>query len=204
MGDPLSLAAGVGGLLSLTIQLLQIANKFKDDLEGFSEEIGFLVEELNALKSVLELLKKAWENRRVPANFDLSALARIEATCEAQLEDLFKKLRKDEVRLQKKPYASIHSAMARIKWPLAADKTREITKLIHRYFCIFSWSLSCSDSNILYGISEDVCRALRDQEETLHKVRDTVKSFEDLRQHIDTGIYITSSVQKSLTVSART
>jgi hypothetical protein len=101
MGDPLSLAAGVVGLVSLTIQLLQVANKFSNDVKGASGELRLLVEELGSLKSVLELLKKVWENRRVPANFDLSALARIEATCEAHLKELLEQLRKDESHLQK-------------------------------------------------------------------------------------------------------
>jgi uncharacterized protein YoxC len=101
MGDPLSLAAGVVGLVSLTIQLLQVANNFKDDVQGVSEEVKFLIEELHALKSILELLKKAWENRKIPANFDLSALARIKTTCEAQLKELLEKLMKTERQLQK-------------------------------------------------------------------------------------------------------
>lgn len=101
MGDPLSLAAGVVGLVSLTIQLLQVASKFKDGVKGVSKEVKFLIEELTALNSVLELLQKAWENRRIPPNFDLSALTRIEATCESHLRDLLDKLRKDNVTLQK-------------------------------------------------------------------------------------------------------
>jgi hypothetical protein len=101
MGDPLSLAAGIVGLVSLTIQLLQVANKFKDDVKGVGKEVAALIEELNALNSVLEMLKKAWEHKRAPANIDLSALARIETTCEAQLNELLEKLRKNEVRLQK-------------------------------------------------------------------------------------------------------
>jgi hypothetical protein len=101
MSDPLSLAAGIVGLVSLTIQLLQVASKFQEDVKGVSKEVGSLVEELNALNGVLDLLNRAWENRRVPANFDLSALARIEAACEAQLNELLEKLRKSEARLQK-------------------------------------------------------------------------------------------------------
>jgi hypothetical protein len=101
MGDPLSLAAGIVGLVSLTIQLLQVANQFKNDVKGVSKEVGSLIEELNALNSVLELLNKAWENKRAPANIDFSALARIEATCEIQLNELLEKLRKKEDRLQK-------------------------------------------------------------------------------------------------------
>lgn len=101
MGDPLSLAAGVVGLVSLTIQLLQVATKFSKDVKGASEEARLLIEEMESLKSVLELLKKAWENREVPANFDLSALARIEATCEAHLKELLEQLKKDENHLQK-------------------------------------------------------------------------------------------------------
>jgi archaellum component FlaC len=97
----LSLAACIVGLVSRTIQILQFANKFKDDVKGVSKEVGALIKELNALNSTLEMLKKALEHKRAPANIDLSALARIETTCEAQLNDLLEKLRKNEARLQK-------------------------------------------------------------------------------------------------------
>ncbi|KAH4061956.1 hypothetical protein HBH50_212460 [Parastagonospora nodorum] len=204
MGDPLSLAAGVVGLVSLTIQLLQVANKFSNDVKGVSEEVRLLIEELESLKSVLELLKKAWENRRVPTNFDLSALARIEATCEAHLKELLGQLRKDQGHLQKKPYASIHGALARIKWPFEAEKTRAITKCVHRYFCIFSWALTCSDSDVLHGVSEDVCKILKDQEQTLEQIRELFPSFQDLRQHLDTGYHITSSVLQVVKSQATT
>ncbi|KAH6101159.1 hypothetical protein HBI69_212820 [Parastagonospora nodorum] len=225
MGDPLSLAAGVVGLVSLTIQLLQVANKFSNDVKGASEEVRLLIEELESLKSVLELLKKAWENRRVPTNFDLSALARIEATCEAHLKELLGQLRKDQGHLQKKPYASIHGALARIKWPFEAEKTRAITKCVHRYFCIFSWALTCSDrykftsstpttikcvqanllqSDVLHGVSEDVCKILKDQEQTLEQIRELFPSFQDLRQHLDTGYHITSSVLQVVKSQATT
>ncbi|KAH5079906.1 hypothetical protein HBH95_082530 [Parastagonospora nodorum] len=204
MGDPLSLAAGVVGLVSLTIQLLQVANKFSNDVKGASEEVRLLIEELESLKSVLELLKKAWENRRVPTNFDLSALARIEATCEAHLKELLGQLRKDQGHLQKKPYASIHGALARIKWPFEAEKTRATTKCVHRYFCIFSWALTCSDSDVLHGVSEDVCKILKDQEQTLEQIRELFPSFQDLRQHLDTGYHITSSVLQVVKSQATT
>jgi hypothetical protein len=114
MSDPLSLAAGIVGLVSLTIQVLQVANKFKNDVKDVHEEITSLIEELAALNSVLELLKKAWENRRTPAIFDLSALARIEATCEARLKDLLKTLLRGQVRLQK--CAKIHSLFFKMQY----------------------------------------------------------------------------------------
>jgi outer membrane protein assembly factor BamD (BamD/ComL family) len=50
----------------------------------------------------------------------------------------------------------------------------------------------CSD--ILHGLSNDVCKALKDQENTLDDVRELFRSFPDLRQHIDTGNFITTSV----------
>ncbi|KAH3950593.1 hypothetical protein HBI24_118380 [Parastagonospora nodorum] len=159
MGDPLSLAAGVVGLVSLTIQLLQVANKFSNDVKGASEEVRLLIEELESLKSVLELLKKAWENRRVPTNFDLSALARIEATCEAHLKELLGQLRKDQGHLQ---------------------------------------------NDVLHGVSEDVCKILKDQEQTLEQIRELFPSFQDLRQHLDTGYHITSSVLQVVKSQATT
>ena len=70
MGDPLSLAAGVVRLVSLTIPLLQITAKFKDNVRAVREEVVTLIEEIDALQRVLELLRAAWENKKLPPNFD--------------------------------------------------------------------------------------------------------------------------------------
>jgi uncharacterized protein YoxC len=101
MAEPLSLAAGIAGLVSLTIQVLQIANKFKEDVKGVREEVKALVEELTALSNLLKQLKTSWENKKLPPNFDMSALSTIEAACESQLKELLDKLTKAARRLQK-------------------------------------------------------------------------------------------------------
>lgn len=114
----------------------------------------------------------------------------------------------------------MHGALARIKWPFGAEKTRAVTKCVHRYFCIFSWALNCSDryklpsltstttkrvqtnflqSDMLHGVSEDVCKILKDQEKTLEQIRELFSSFQDFRQHVDTGYHITSSVLQVVT-----
>jgi hypothetical protein len=49
-------------------------------------------------------------------------------------------------------------------------------------------------SDILHGIAEDVCKALKYQEKALDDVAKLFESFEDLRQHANTGVFIASSV----------
>lgn len=52
---------------------------------------------------------------------------------------------------------------------------------------------------MLHGVSEDVCKILKDQEKTLEQIRELFSSFQDFRQHVDTGYHITSSVLQVVT-----
>lgn len=92
MVDPLSLAAGIAGLSSLTIQILQIIAKYNDDVRTADQDVKALVEELTALSQVLKMLKTAWKEKKLPPNFDLSALAGIEKACSEQLRSLLDQL----------------------------------------------------------------------------------------------------------------
>jgi hypothetical protein len=49
-------------------------------------------------------------------------------------------------------------------------------------------------SDILHGVSEDVCKALKYQERALDDVAKLFESFQEYRQHANTGVFIASSV----------
>ena len=159
MADPLSLAAGIAGLLSLTIQVIDIINKFQDNVRTVCKDVEELVQELIGLKIILEKLKTSWKEKKLPPDFDLSALAGIEKACEKQLTTLFDRLNKAAGWLQRyvslligweqiltmpvyrKPIFSLRGTAFRLHWPFEVEKTREIVDNLHRYFSIFSWVL---------------------------------------------------------------
>lgn len=101
MTDPLSLAAGVAGLLSLTIQVIHAVNKFEGNIRTVSEDVEALMQELIGLKGVLEKLQTAWKEKKLPPDFDLSALSSVEKACEKQLTTLLDKLNETTGWLQR-------------------------------------------------------------------------------------------------------
>ncbi|PSN69688.1 hypothetical protein BS50DRAFT_571058 [Corynespora cassiicola Philippines] len=141
MADPLGLAAGIAGLLSLTIQVIQIVNKFKDDVGSAKTEVVTLVRELVALKHILESLETAWREKKLPPDFDSSALAGIQKACKTQLKILLGKLNKAAGKSQSAPFFGIRRSVFCLKWPFEVEKTREVIDNLHRYFSIFSWAL---------------------------------------------------------------
>lgn len=159
MADPLSLAAGVAGLLSLTIQIIHIVNRFGGNVATVSKDIEALVQELVALKGILEKLNTAWKEKKLPPDFDLSALAGVEKACEKQLTTLLDRLNIAAGWLQRyillrldlqqtltkmvrrKPVFSFRGSAFRLRWPFEVEKTREIGDNLHRYFSIFLWAL---------------------------------------------------------------
>ena len=159
MADPLSLATGIAGLLSLTIQVIHIVGKFKENVGTVSSDVEALAEELIALKRILEDLKTAWKERKLPPNFDLSALAGVEKACEKQLTALIDRLSKAAgwlqrynsflpvleqiltMRVYRKPIFSLRGTVFRLHWPFEVEMTRTIVENLHRYISIFSWAL---------------------------------------------------------------
>jgi hypothetical protein len=159
MADPLSLAAGIAGLLSLAIQVIHIVNKFEGNVGTVSKDVEALVQELIGLKRILEKLNTAWKEKKLPPDFDLSALSGVEKACEKQLTTLLDRLNKAAGWLQRyvslrlgreqiltmtvyrKPIFSLRGSAFRLRWPFEVEKTREIVDNLHRYFSIFSWAL---------------------------------------------------------------
>lgn len=164
MAEVLGVAAGIAGLFSLTVQLTEVATKYKDNVGSVEDGIEAFIQELTGLRQVLEKLKSAWRGRKLPPKFDLSALAAIETACEKNLKLLLDKLTRAAAWLQryfknKSPFQlsfdsieligaicrksnfSFRGTIFRLKWPFEVERTREIANTLHRYFTIFSWML---------------------------------------------------------------
>jgi hypothetical protein len=159
MADPLSLAAGIAGLFGLTVQVIHIVNKFEGNVGTVSKDVEALVQELIGLKGVLEKLETAWKEKKLPSDFDLSALAGVEKACEEQLTTLLDRLNKAYSCLQKyvslllgleqiltimvyrKSTFGIRRTALLLQWPFEVGKTRGIVDNLHRYFSIFDWAL---------------------------------------------------------------
>ena len=144
MADPLSLATGIAGLLSLTIQVLHIVNRFKGNVGTVCSDVEALVQELIGLQGILEKLRTAWKERKLGPEFEVSALRGLETACEKQLTTLLDRLNKASGWLQRyvsfmlglehilimtrygKPIISLRGTAFRLYWPFEVEKTREV------------------------------------------------------------------------------
>jgi hypothetical protein len=92
MTDPMSVAAGVAGLLSLTIQLLDVAQQYTHDVKNAEEEVVAFIRELTGLSDVLKRLDAFLKTKDSFAASGTPALLKIRYSCEDQLQKLLKKL----------------------------------------------------------------------------------------------------------------
>jgi hypothetical protein len=74
MSDPLSIAASVAGLITLTQSLYQLLVYYIDDDLSFSREFKELAAELRGLCGVLCLLQPVIERHRPSSNLSVAGL----------------------------------------------------------------------------------------------------------------------------------
>jgi hypothetical protein len=142
MADPLSIAAGVAGLLGITIQLLDFGGKFVSDLKESSTAPQEFLNEVKSLSDVLAQLRDFLRHQETqPLPFSkTSVLYSTNIACEQKLRKVLSTLEKygNCGKQQKK----ISKAVQRLKWPFAAKEHREVVEDLHRYVQVFMFGLT--------------------------------------------------------------
>ena len=115
-------ASSILGLLSLTIQVIQISQKYISGIRNASKTIRGYFRELEIMRLVLEDLQ-GFVNSNDGATSTYAALQ----ACSDELESLRAKL---QSRLDLKSPANRFN---RLNWPFAEDETWRITQVLHRY-----------------------------------------------------------------------
>lgn len=135
--DPLSIAAGVAGLVSLTIQLVQLSSAYVGSVRGASNSVRTLNQELLALQRVLTQLKHFLETQKDLGPFHVtSALVETNEFCRVKLEALLANL---ECLGQKKKFVQ---RLRTLKWPLDEAQNKETLLVLHRCVQTYSFSLT--------------------------------------------------------------
>jgi NACHT domain len=119
----LAAASSVGGLLSLTIQVIQISQRYVSGVSNASKTIKGYFRELEVMRLVLEDLKSSTRDSGSCLELDSFAFM----ACSQELETLRSKLCK------RTNSNSSMSHLSRLTWPFAEDETRRLTEVLNRY-----------------------------------------------------------------------
>jgi hypothetical protein len=139
MIDPFTLATGVAGILSLSIEVAKITGEYVGSAKSAPKEVQDLAFQTDALSDVL---KKLVEFLRSDATEHVvfqpnSGLHLVLKRCETQLGSLCKKLK----GLNASNKTKLSSALNRLSWPLEKKECVETTRRLHEcaqtfHFCL--------------------------------------------------------------------
>jgi uncharacterized phage infection (PIP) family protein YhgE len=138
MADPLSMAAGIAGLLSLSLQLTKVISDYTITVSGASKAIGDLQDRLQALSQVLRQLNALLRTANVQGNsFDQSSvLCYAINACQEKLHRLGERL--DQVTSKNGLSRVINS----LKWPFVDNENKELLRNLDGYIEIFHFSVT--------------------------------------------------------------
>ena len=138
MIDPFTLATGLAGLLSLTIELSKIITDYIGAVNNAPKDAQELFTEISTLAQTLERLVKFLrsENEKGNSVDQTSVLCSARNACQDQLQSLFQKL----VKITEGDKLS--QSMQRFKWPYSEKETRQAVESLHRCTQTFHFSLT--------------------------------------------------------------
>lgn len=136
--DPLSLAASVAGLVSLTLSVAKTTTDYVSSVKHAAEESLQLAEELSALKSALDALNRFLTSRGTELKpfSSTSALVSTTSSCHESLKTLQATLERFMEASQGKKW------YRRLAWPLNKEHHTKTVRTIQHFTQIFHFSLS--------------------------------------------------------------
>jgi hypothetical protein len=193
--DPLSVAASVAGLLSLTIQLIQISTSIATDAKA-AQAYDFIAE-LNALADVFKRLG-AFLNDQSQTGVSFTQVSVLVATntrCEHKLKELLQKLQRMVLQTNK-----IKRALDSVLWPLSKKEHNETIGDIHRYTDLFHFALTIEGCSLLAKSSADVADTLKEQATKLEETKKLYGAIPDLVTQVEASLVQISSLQATVQV----
>jgi hypothetical protein len=118
--DPFTISTGIAGFLSLPREISSLLKAYIGDVKSAPEDAKTLLTEVMALCQVLDQLVKLLRSDAVKKNFaQTSALSGIVVACQENIQDLYKKIEKLQIRSDKKITEIINRT---IRWPLQKEE----------------------------------------------------------------------------------
>ncbi|KAI9704411.1 MAG: hypothetical protein M1836_007274 [Candelina mexicana] len=181
MIDPFTLATGLVGIISLTIEVTKITAEYASGFQKAPTAIADLQQELVSLTEVLQRLNKFLESQQLigSAFHDASVLCATKDACERKTIELHRKLSKHNTG------GSLSKTLRRLKWPLDEKENRQAVEDMHRYTETFQFSLNIDGCALLSKTSEQVSMTLITQLETLRETKKLALANASLKDELD-------------------
>ncbi|KAI9791792.1 MAG: hypothetical protein M1835_000095 [Candelina submexicana] len=181
MIDPFTLATGLVGIISLTIEVTKITTEYTSGFQKAPTAIADLQQELVSLTEVLQQLNKFLESQQLKGSafHDASVLCATKDACERKIIELHRKLSKHNAG------GTLSKTLRRLKWPLDEEENRQAVEDLHRYMETFQFSLNIDGCALLSKTSEQVSMTLITQLETLRETKKLALSNASLKDELD-------------------
>lgn len=138
MADPLSVAAGIAGLLTLSAQVAKIVGQWTVGISSSHNAVQSLLGHLKTLDHVLKQLVDflAKEDAKASSFDQTSVLCSAINSCRDRLQSLLDRLAKPTKGNK------IRQGYEMLKWPLTDRELRQTAEDLHRYVQTFQFSLN--------------------------------------------------------------
>ncbi|KAI9780621.1 MAG: hypothetical protein M1816_002782, partial [Peltula sp. TS41687] len=152
--DPFTLASGIAGLVSLTIQVTKITTEFLSSIKEAPHCIRDLRSELTVLTSNLKRLHTFLGSEPAGRAFAYTSVLLLTCdTCRRNLRDLDNKLGNDSENVFRR-------ALDRTRWPLKEKQTKSIVQDLRAYSQTFAFALTVDGCALLSRSAKDVTQML--------------------------------------------
>ena len=164
MVDPFSLATGIAGLISLSLEVTKVAHQYIHGVRNSSRYIEDFLQELAALTDVLRqleaFLKKDGAGER---SFDqTSVLVETYEACRSSLEQT-------QSTLQRR--INEHRLLKALTWPFVGKEHQQVILAISRWLSTFQFALTIDGCALLSKTASEVSAILNYQLKTLDETK---------------------------------
>lgn len=137
--DPLSVAASVAGLASLSIELSLLIGRYYISVKNASRDIQDIQSELESLSATLKRVEEVLRSDSIRSNTSLFTSSSVLVSA---LNACKSKIREMSLILEKPDKGSLSRAWERLKWPFNEKEVRKFLEALRRYTATFQFSLN--------------------------------------------------------------
>ncbi|KAF4951699.1 hypothetical protein FSARC_12850 [Fusarium sarcochroum] len=174
MADPLSIAASIAGIISLTDTVFRYVFKYSRNASGAKEDVHRLTEEINAFSTVLRSLQAlAIELETEKQPYEPTLRVQHLGDCQRMFERIRKRVKKaaDEFDNPSK----WQGLTRQLKWPFSSSETKDLLSDISRYKDTISLATS---ADTMRQLQTSLSQQVKHQEKAEKLLQDTHKKVE--------------------------
>lgn len=153
MAEIIGIASGIAGLLSLTIEVIQISSAYINGVRGASSTVQRFLNELGDLKSVLtkiDEMSKETDDIQIFGNDGHSCLVSVQEGMSYMALLISVRNRLDTRATD----GSFRMKLKALTWPFSEEKTLSLIESLHRHLNIYQTALTIDN---LYGTFSQAC-----------------------------------------------